>query len=338
MTGKERILAALRGEPADSLPLIPISMMIAADLIGRPYRDYVLDADVHVFGQIAFAERYDIDHVSAISCPTTEAADLGATIIYYDNQPPAIDESRALLADKAVLQTLKVVDPGSGARMMKRLRVLEEFRRQVGDRKLIEGWVEGPVAEASDLRGINVFMMDFFDDPQFANDLFDFIFENAMNFAKQQKAAGADIMGVGDAASSLLGPDLYREFVWERHKAYVAALHDMGLLVRLHICGNVTPLIPMLKDVGADILDLDHMNPMRYARETVGPTQLLSSNIDPVSVLLNGDRKLVESSLTECLRDAGPARFAVCAGCEIPRGTRPENIDAMRQFARSNAP
>jgi uroporphyrinogen-III decarboxylase len=32
MTGKEPILAKLRGEPTDSLPLMPITLMFAADL------------------------------------------------------------------------------------------------------------------------------------------------------------------------------------------------------------------------------------------------------------------------------------------------------------------
>jgi uroporphyrinogen-III decarboxylase len=43
MTGKERILAKLRGEPTDSLPLMPITMMFAADLAGAPYIDYARD-------------------------------------------------------------------------------------------------------------------------------------------------------------------------------------------------------------------------------------------------------------------------------------------------------
>ena len=34
MTGKDRILAKLRGEPTDSLPLMPITMMFAAELAG----------------------------------------------------------------------------------------------------------------------------------------------------------------------------------------------------------------------------------------------------------------------------------------------------------------
>jgi hypothetical protein len=36
MNGAERILAMFSGQPADCLPLMPITMMFAADQIGAP--------------------------------------------------------------------------------------------------------------------------------------------------------------------------------------------------------------------------------------------------------------------------------------------------------------
>jgi MtaA/CmuA family methyltransferase len=334
MNGRERILLALATEKTDSLPLIPISMMAAADAVGEKYGAYVRDASVHARGQIAFAERWDIDHVSAISCPTTEAADLGAAIIYYEDQPPAVDERKALLADKRKLSELRVIEPG--VRMTKRLETLRLLKEGAGKDRLVEGWVEGPVAEACDLRGINTLMMDLYDDPPFVRELFAFVFENAMAFARLQKDAGADIMGVGDAASSLVGPDIYRECVREWQRSYASALHAMGLRVRLHICGNTTALLPMLKEVEWDILDLDSMVSIEAARSAVGPGRLLSGNIDPVRALRNGSPEDVERGFTECFEAAGSVMYAVNAGCEVPRDTPPENLEAMRRFARGH--
>jgi len=51
MTGKERVLAALAGTATDRLPLMPITMMFAADQIGAPYGKYAADHRVMVEGQ-----------------------------------------------------------------------------------------------------------------------------------------------------------------------------------------------------------------------------------------------------------------------------------------------
>jgi uroporphyrinogen-III decarboxylase len=176
-------------------------------------------------------------------------------------------------------------------------------------------------------------MLDFYEDPAFVEDLMAYVFENAMAFARLQRDAGAEIMGVGDAASSLIGPDLYREHVWAWQKRYVDALHQMGLLVRLHICGNTGPLLPMLREVPADILDLDWMVPVEEARRQMGAGRLLSGNIDPVRVLRNGSPASIHGALAACFAAAGGTSYAVNAGCEVPRDTPPENLSAMRDFA-----
>ena len=81
MTGKERILAKLRGEPTDSLPLMPITMMFAADLAGVPYRNYAADHRVLAEVQTRVAETFGFDYVSAISDPAREVSDLDAEFV-----------------------------------------------------------------------------------------------------------------------------------------------------------------------------------------------------------------------------------------------------------------
>ena len=206
MNGRDRILAMLEGRPVDRLPLMPITMLLAADQFGVPYGQYAADYRRLVDAQIHMAEKFDFDHVTCVSDPAREAADCGGTVHYFDNQPPAIDEVHSLLADKAVLARLKVPDPAGGGRMHDRVRAAALFKERVGGEKLIEGWIEGPCAEAADLRGINRLMTDFFDDPAFVRDLFAFVLEMELPFAKAQIEAGAELIGIGDAAASLVGP------------------------------------------------------------------------------------------------------------------------------------
>jgi len=337
VNGRERILAMLEGRPVDRLPLMPITMMFAADQLDVQYGKYAADYRLLVEGQIRTAEKFDFDYVSCISDPTREAADCGAAIQFFDDQPPAVDETRALLADKGALANLKVPDPLGGRRMHDRVKAAALLKQRIAEEKLIEGWIEGPCAEAADLRGINALMIDFFDDPAFVRELFDFILEMELRFAKAQVEAGIDIMGVGDAAASLVGPQIYRQFVLPYEKKMVDALHQMGTKVRLHICGNIGRILEGVGSLGCDLVDVDWMVPLDKCRRVMGPNQVLSGNIDPVAVLRNGTPESITRAIAECHRQSG-TRYIVAAGCEVPRDTPEANVLALRDYARSHAP
>ncbi len=337
MNSRERFFAFMEGRPADHLVLMPITMMFAAEHAGVRYGDYARDHRVLVKAQLEVAEKFGFDYVSCISDPAREAADCGAAIKYFDDQPPAIDEANALLIDKTALARLQVPDPLGGGRMHDRVQAAALFKERAGKDKVIEGWVEGPCAEAADLRGINNLMLDFFDDPAFVHDLFEFVIEMELRFARFQLDVGADLIGVGDAAASLIGPGFYQELVWPFEKKLVDGLHGMGALVRLHICGNTRPLLEGMGRLGCEIVDLDYPSPMGEGRKKMGPAQALLGNLNPVAILRNGSAELVARAVAECHRQAGE-RFIVGAGCEVPRGTPPANILALRDYARSHAP
>jgi len=116
MNSRERFFAFLDGRPVDRLPVMPITMMFAADRIGVPYGRYALDHRVLAEAQIHTAQEFSFDHVSAIT-ETREARDCGAAIRYFDDQPYAMDESRARLADKSDLAALQAPDPLQGEAM-----------------------------------------------------------------------------------------------------------------------------------------------------------------------------------------------------------------------------
>jgi len=336
VTSRDRVLAMMAGRPVDHLPCLPITMMFAAGQIGAKYRDYATDFRVLVEAQIRTAEAFAFDYVSVISDPGCEAADCGAAIKYFDDQPPAIDETQARLADKSAFQTLQVPDPLGGGRMTNRVRGVALFQERVGAEKAIEGWIEGPCAEAADLRGINALMTDFYDDPAFVRDLFEFIVEMELRFARAQVDAGIDLMGVGDAAASLVGPAIYEEFVWPCEKKLVDGLHQMGTRVRLHICGNTRRILEGMGRLGCEIVDLDFMVPLSEARAKMGSSQVLLGNLDPVRAVRGGTPESIAAALAECHRAAGP-RYIVGAGCEVPRDTPPENVRAFAAYARAHS-
>jgi MtaA/CmuA family methyltransferase len=337
MNGRKRVLDFLDSKPVDRLPLMPVVMMLCADRIGVPYGQYVRDWRVLVEAQVRTAEEFDFDIVSNMSDPAREAADCGAHVEFYDDQPAGIVEHDARLANKSALLHMDVPDPLGGVRMHAAVLAIEEMKRRVGHEKAVMGWVEGPIAEAADLRGINTLMLDLFDDSDFVRDLFEFVLEMELRYARAQVDAGADIIGIGDAAASLIGPKFYAELVWPYERRLVEGLHALGTRVRLHICGNTSPLVEPMGRLGCGIVDLDYFTSIAAAREAMGPDQVLLGNIDPVRTLRNGTPESVTTAIATCHAQAGD-RYIIGAGCEIPRDTPLENIRALTRYAREPAP
>jgi MtaA/CmuA family methyltransferase len=337
MNSHERVWNLLDGKPVDHLPLMPITMMFATDRIGRAYGDYATDHRVLVEAQLRVAEEFGFDYVSCISDPAREATDCGANVQFFPDQPPAIIEEQALLTDKSKLAGLQCPDPLGGGRMTDRVRAAALFKQKVAGQLVIEGWIEGPCAMAADLRGINNLMLDFYDDPDFVRELFAFVVEMEVRFAKAQVEAGAELMGIGDAAASLVGPALYEEFVLPFEKDLVRRVHELGARSRLHICGNMRASMAGIGQTGCHIFDVDFLVPMDLARRDAGPQVVLLGNLDPVRDIRNGTPEGVLALLAACHRAAG-ARYIVGAGCEIPRGTPPANLLALRTYAQNHQP
>jgi len=333
MNSRERVLAFLAEQKVDRLPCMPLTMMFASDYIGRKYLDYATDFRVEVEGQIRVAEDFDFDYVTFCTDPACEAADAGASVVYFPDQPPALDEANGLLSGKRRLTTLRVPDPLSPGRMNNGIKAVALFKERAGTTKLIEAWVEGPCAEAADLRGINQLMLDFYDDQAFVRDLFEFVLEMELAFARAEIAAGADLIAIGDAAASLVGPRLYDSVVWPYEKKMVDAIHAMGAPVRLHICGDTRAILEGVGLLGCEIVDLDYLTPVAQAREKWGPRQALMGNLDPVRIVRDGTPDDILRELAECHRQAGD-RFIVGAGCEVPRDTPRQNLRTLSAYAR----
>ena len=328
-------MAVLEGRAPDHLACMPITMMFAADILGVKYEKYARDYRVMADAQVKTAETFGFDHVSTIGPPAPETADLGAKVQWYEDQPPSMMEAEALLEEKSLLRPMADRVPAFGERVDNRLRGIERLRSSVGAELLIEGWVSGPCAAAADMRGLNRLMLDFADDALFVHELFDFTLQVAIRFAAVQIEAGADSVGIGDAAASLVGPRVYEEFVWAREKMLVDAIHARGAKARLHICGNTRRIFDKIGGLNCDLVDVDFLVPLQHAREHVAPGQALSGNLDPVRILRNG----TPGSITEALEHLGEVAgtpWIVAAGCEIVRDTPRENVHALARFAQTH--
>jgi MtaA/CmuA family methyltransferase len=326
MTSKQRYLAAVTGRPHDRTPITPFFMAWAAHHIQRSYRDYYLDAAVLADAQGAVAREFSLDQVSAISDPWREADAYGMTLEYPDEAVGIPQEH--LLNGPDDLPRLDSLPMSDGTRTADRIRGVGLMAERFGVTHSVLGWVEGPVAEYCDLRGMEAAMTDFVEQPDMFHAAAEKLTDNTMAFAAAQLAAGADTIGVGDAAASLIGPALYREFALPWQQKLVRGIHDLGGLVKLHVCGNTTGILTEMAETGADILDLDWMVDLAAARQTLGPDICLAGNFDPSAVLLQGTPDEVAAAARVCIEAAGE-RFLLQPGCEVPPHTPIANIRAF---------
>jgi len=322
----ERVLKRLKGEEVDRPPNFDIFMTFAAHSIGQPLSRYYLDYQVLVDANLAMVENFQVDLVQAISDPYREAVGFGAKVEFPQDGLPV--SKVYLLADPSDFKMLKKPDPATSSRMLDRLSAIQSMRERVGGQVPVMGWVEGALAEAGDLRGNSALLLDVYDRPEWLEELLEVCVEVEIEFARLQVQAGADIIGLGDAIASQMSPRMYTRFALPYEKRIFEAVHAMGVLARLHICGNTTKILPAMVESGADIIDLDWMVDMAAAVGQFDDRVSFCGNLDPVTVMLQSPAEQVYRATLACMQTAGLRSFSA-GGCEIPDGTPPENIHAQ---------
>ncbi len=333
MTGLERTLRFLKGEPVEHPPFHPIIMRWAAKYASVKYRDFCTIPEAKCSAMIRCAKDFGIDWVTVMSDPWAEASAFGIQIEYPEDGLP-IDKG-GHLPDANAASLLKHYNPLNSPRCRNRLSELKLFREQVGNEYFIVGWVEGPVAEYVDLRGATNASTDFYLEPEATERALDIIVECAMEFITLQIKAGAHCIGIGDAFSSQIGPDLYNQYAYKRERALVDHVHNEGAIAKLHICGDTSSILPEMIKTGADIIDIDHMVPsLGKCTSLLNHSQFFSGKSDPVTIIQDGNHlSITESVQNDFFQTNG--RCIVSAGCEITPGTSLNNMIIFKEAAES---
>ncbi|MCX5637008.1 MAG: uroporphyrinogen decarboxylase family protein [Planctomycetota bacterium] len=325
MNSYDRYMGMVKGRKVDIVPRIPILMHFAARHINASYADFAGDYRVMFEANKALVLDFGFDQLDIMSDPYRETSAFGGQITYLQTTVP---RCTAPLADTKCLKTLAKPDPLRSPRMKNSIDCIREYKK-FGCRKYsITGWVEGPIAEAADLRGVETFLLDLIDDEPFACELMDICVETAVDYAKAQIDHGCDTIGIGDAIASQISSSMYEQIVFPREKKLVDAIHRNGSLVRVHICGNIMHLLPVMAGLGADIIDCDWQVDMKQARRILGPKAVLAGNLDPVNAVMKSTPEKIRQDLKAVYEIVGNPYF-VGAGCEIPPDTPVENLMAL---------
>ena len=244
MNSLERYMSVVNGGTPDIVSRIPIVMQFAAEYIGSNYGAFASDYKVLVEANRRCAKDFGFDQLSAISDPYRETEGFGGKVQYVTDGVPRCTSPMESTKDMTLLLS---PNPQVSTRMLDRVNAIRESKKLCGGEYSIMGWVEGPAAEAADLRGVMNFLMDTIEDVDFICRLMDRCVEVGIAFAAAQIGAGADTIGIGDAIASQLSPQFYESFIQPREHALVKSIQEMGALVRLRICGNIRISSPASK-------------------------------------------------------------------------------------------
>jgi len=280
MAPRERVRAALRFEPTDIVPYwIPMEPEVATRIAADPEGKALLGRIVnHVLGWHGIG-----DHGSQ---------DLGAG---RTRSPWGYVVRHGALAhlDQAALKrpTLDGYAWPEPESLGDWKWYAETFAKETVSFRLC-GMGSGFVERGSMMRGVENFLMDMVEHPQFVHDFCDGYLKIRLELIDRiiDRIPVEGIFDGGDDCDQrgpMMGLALWREFIKPRLKAVVDHVHARGLPVVAHMCGNVRPLIDDLLEMillQADVLDL-RSNPKRKARGFVIEAQM-ESGMGPTAHLL----------------------------------------------------
>ncbi len=316
-----------KNKPSKQVLFLPILMQFTARLNDCTYTEFMTDYKVLVESNIKCLELIDHDAVGLISDPFRETSAFCGKIEFFGNHNPVCDPIFLNMND---IENLKNPNVYKSERTYDRIMAGKYYQKLLDNDIPIIGWIECPLAEAANLAGVNNILFKLLMESDFACMLMDIYIITAKDFAKAQVEAGCLVIGIGDAICSQIDPETYHTFVLPLHQEIIEYIHSLGAFTKLHICGDITHLLPELALTGIDILDLDWMVSFNTTREKCGDNMILCGNLDPVSIIQEKSAEEVKKRSQQLMEDQNYSRFILSGGCETTRDTPLENLIAMK--------
>jgi uroporphyrinogen decarboxylase len=337
MNGRERIIAVVEGRIPDRIPVFPNIHFGTAHFGGMTLKEFATDAKKNAACLLKAYKEFKYDAIKVGSDVAVEGEAVGSIVQYPEDNVPMMKEP---FLKEARVDALRVPDPHRDGRMPMFIESTSIISQEVGNEAFISSLVQGPLNCASQIRGTENLFLDFYDHPDFVNELLSFSVQIAIEYGKALINAGADCIIIGEAlcSPSVISPSFYQEFVLEKDKELIKALRELGAKnVILHVCGNIRKILKYIAETGTNIIDLDWQMDVSEVLETkeikdAGIT--VCGNLNPAGVLLadNPEEVILEvKKLIEENKEKG--RFILSAGCNMSTDSVPNNLRAMVEAA-----
>ncbi len=163
----------------------------------------------------------------------------------------------------------------------------------------------------------------------------------ALEWAKAFASVGVHgwLISEGYSGADTISPRMYEEIQYPVNCWFFAQVRRMGMVPMVYFCGDVRPLIPLIRESGVKGLVIEDnrktfaFDPVELVKGLEGKV-CLHGNIDTTDLLLHGRPEEVEAAVREQLAAAREGPFIVANGSPLVPGTPPENVEAMIRAAR----
>lgn len=305
---------------------LPIMSFPGFQLIGHSVEELVRSGDLQAQCMKAVADRFDTAVSFSLMDLSVEAEAFGSKIRYFEDEVPTVVE--ALVCTEEDAENLQVPEVGA-ARTGECVKGIKLASEMITDRPVIAGMI-GPYSLAGRLLDINEVMILCYEEPEMVETVLDKVTEFLINYAKAFKEAGANGVAMAEPVAGLLSPNLIAEFSNPYVKKIRDAVEDENFVVIYHNCGNIVPLLPQVKDLGAKVYSVGNAIDIEDSLKVLQEDSIVMGNIDPAGTLRNGTPEQIRKETLELMeRCSKYPNFAIASGCDMPPLTPMENIEAF---------
>jgi len=325
VTGKERVLAAMKLQQVDRTPWVPFVGVHGGKILGMSASEFLKSSDKMVAGVQAAIERYQPDGIPVAFDLQIEAETFGCELNWSDDTPPAVTShplSSGISLDKISVPTR---DDGRIPLVLQATRELRQANPDIA----LYGLITGPFTLALHLMGTDIFMK-MFDAPEEIAATMEFCTATCNALSEYYIEAGCDIVAVVDPMTSQIGPDQFKQFVSPSASAVFDFIREKGSMSSFFVCGHAEQNLHVMCDCKPDNVSVDENIPLDTIKEICLERGVsFGGNMQLTTVLLLGKPIDAQRNAIECMEIGGEKGFILAPGCDLPFDTPVENLEAV---------
>ena len=226
------------------------------------------------------------------------------------------------------------------------LRPVADAYDRVGDRGILRGFVWGDQAgcwqHACCLADVNDLIPRCLTEPDWVHTLLSVLLEKKLRFVESMEGAKFDLIetGGGAGSSTLISPDLHRDFCLHYDRKLHDALHTLGFLVTYHTCGGTRDIEEHIVANGCDASETlapvsigGNQEPWEFKAKVAGRVALIGG-LDQFNVLTEGSDSLIRAKVHELFERVGSDGGYICSLADHFFETPAERIQVYADAAR----